>query len=148
MKKLMFIFILALISQVLFACTLCSSCGAFTGAALQNCLSSCATSCGGGSGTSGIGTPDIGQITSALQDLCKTVKNILGVGMMLMVVSAAAVYSVGQVMGAETRARASVWATSMFNGAIIAALIYLIVPFVLNKMLTSTSVIVECFVFF
>jgi Na+-driven multidrug efflux pump len=66
------------------------------------------------------------------------VKNALAVGMMLMVVSSALVYSVGQVLGAETRARASVWATSMFNGAIIAALIYLLVPFVLRTMLAGS----------
>jgi hypothetical protein len=67
--------------------------------------------------------------------------------MMLMVVSAAAVYSIGQIMGAETRARASVWATSMFNGAIIAALIYLLVPYVLNQMLAG-KVNVQCFFLF
>lgn len=93
--------------------------------------------------------PDIAKIVDALTALCSTVKNILGVGMMLMVVSAAVVYSVGQVMGAETRARASVWATSMFNGAIIAALIYLLVPFVLDKMLTGTGVTIpKCFILF
>ena len=59
--------------------------------------------------------------------------------MMFMVVSASLVYAVGQVMGAETRARASVWATSMFNGAIIAALIYLLVPFVLEVLLKNTG---------
>jgi len=85
-----------------------------------------------------------GQISAALSNLCVLIKNMLGIGMMFMVVSSALVYSIGQVMGAETRARASVWATSMFNGAIIAALIYLLVPFVLTTLLTSTGVTPTC----
>jgi|GEM_PF-3327117 len=90
----------------------------------------------GGSTPGGTGDMlmDSVKIKAALFGLCETVKGLLGVAMMLMVVSAAIVYSIGQVMGAETRARAAVWATSMFNGAIIAALIYLIVPWMLNQM--------------
>jgi hypothetical protein len=97
----------------------------------------------GGTGTGSISV-DSSKISGALLGLCQTVKSLLGVAMMLMVVSAAIVYSLGQVMGAETRARASVWATSMFNGAIIAALIYLIVPWVLNQMLLNSGVTVTC----
>jgi len=37
----------------------------------------------------------------------------------------------GQVMGAETRARANVWATAALTGALIAVLIYAIAPSVL-----------------
>jgi hypothetical protein len=100
----------------------------------------------GGSTPGGTGSisVDSSKISGALLGLCQTVKSLLGVAMMLMVVSAAIVYSLGQVMGAETRARASVWATSMFNGAIIAALIYLIVPWVLNQMLLNSGVTVTC----
>jgi hypothetical protein len=60
------------------------------------------------------------------------VKGILAVGMLLLVVLAAIVYSIGQVLGAETRARASVWATAMFVGAIIGAIIFIILPYVLQ----------------
>jgi len=90
------------------------------------------------------------KIKEALFSLCGLIKNVLGVGMMFMVVASALVYSLGQTMGAETRARASVWATSMFNGAIIAALIYLLVPFVLRTMLSGTGVDsqITCFILF
>ncbi|MBI5051377.1 hypothetical protein HZC08_01325 [Candidatus Micrarchaeota archaeon] len=80
------------------------------------------------------------QICEALFGLCKTIKNALAVGMMFMVVTAALVYAIGQTMGAETRARATVWATSMFNGAIIAALILLIVPSVLQTLLGGSGI--------
>jgi len=72
---------------------------------------------------------------NALCELYTTVKNALAVGMLLLVVLAAIVYAVGQVMGAETRARASVWATAMFTGAIIGALLYILLPFILGKLM-------------
>ncbi|HIH22103.1 TPA: hypothetical protein HA238_00065, partial [Candidatus Micrarchaeota archaeon] len=45
------------------------------------------------------------NIASTLACMFLTVKNALAVGMMLLVVAAAVVYAVGQVLGAETRAR-------------------------------------------
>ncbi|HLC69009.1 MAG TPA: hypothetical protein VJH24_04155 [Candidatus Bilamarchaeaceae archaeon] len=71
-------------------------------------------------------------ISSALSQLCAQVKSFLGVAMMLMILLAAVIYAAGQIMGAETRARASVWATAMFTGAIFAAVIFLIVPWVIG----------------
>jgi hypothetical protein len=44
------------------------------------------------------------------------------------------------VLGAETRARASVWATAMLTGAVIGILIYLITPMVLKALLADTGV--------
>jgi len=75
--------------------------------------------------------------------LYDTVKKALAVGMLLLVVLAAIVYAVGQVMGAETRARASVWATAMFTGAIIGALLYILLPFVLSKLFEGDQ-LAEC----
>ena len=58
-----------------------------------------------------------------------TTVNFLLLGVMFaMIVGAAVVYAGGQIMGAETRARASVWATAMFTGAVIAAVVYILVP--------------------
>jgi hypothetical protein len=74
----------------------------------------------------------VSAIGNTLGCLFITIKNVLAVGMLLLVVLAAVIYAVGQVLGAETRARASVWATAMFVGAIIGALIYLLLPYVLG----------------
>ncbi len=71
----------------------------------------------------------------AIQDLCTQVRSLLGVAMFMMVILAAVVYAVGQIMGAETRARATVWATAMFTGAIIAGIIVLVVPNLLKALL-------------
>ncbi len=76
--------------------------------------------------------PGPGCIKDTLGAFCNTLHGALAVGMMLLIVLAAIVYAVGQVMGAETRARASVWATAMFVGALIGALIYIILPYILS----------------
>ena len=79
------------------------------------------------------------NIASTLACMFLTVKNALAVGMMLLVVAAAVVYAVGQVLGAETRARASVWATAMFIGAIIGALLYILLPFILKHLFAGDA---------
>ncbi|MEM2962929.1 MAG: hypothetical protein QXW70_02485 [Candidatus Anstonellales archaeon] len=75
------------------------------------------------------------QLRSALSDLCVFIRDLVPLTAMLMITSAAAVYAGGQLMGAETRARANVWATSMLTGALVGILIVIIVPAVLGIML-------------
>ncbi|MBD3389664.1 hypothetical protein GF415_01780, partial [Candidatus Micrarchaeota archaeon] len=72
--------------------------------------------------------PDVDSISAGLCELYDMVSTLLAVVVFVLIVVAAIVYAAGQVMGAETRARASVWATSMIVGAIIGIVIYLLVP--------------------
>ena len=74
-----------------------------------------------------------GTIKTTLEALCKTMKDVLGIGVVLMIILSAVIYAVGQTMGAETRARATVWATAMFTGAIMAAIIYLLAPWIITQ---------------
>ena len=76
-------------------------------------------------------------IVSALEEMCDLAQAILGAGIILMIILAGSIYAVGQIMGAETRARASVWATAMITGAVIGALIYVLVPWILSLILTG-----------
>lgn len=78
-------------------------------------------------------------ISSALSQLCDAAKTFLAAAIMIMIFMAGATYALGQILGAETRARASVWATAMMTGALIGALIYLITPIIVNTLLTSGS---------
>lgn len=77
------------------------------------------------------------SICSALRELCLASQTFLGGAIMIMILLAGATYALGQVLGAETRARASVWATAMMTGAIIGALIYLITPVLIKALLPS-----------
>lgn len=70
----------------------------------------------------------------ALNDLCMQIQGLIPVAAMLLVVAAAVIYSIGQIFGAETRARASVWATSCLTGAVIGVLIATIAPAVLTAL--------------
>jgi hypothetical protein len=51
---------------------------------------------------------------------------LIGLTVVLVVLSAAA-YALGQISGAETRARAQVWATGLLSGAFLTAVLYVIV---------------------
>ncbi len=79
------------------------------------------------------------NIGTSMMAFCGTLKGALAVGMMLLIVLAAITYAVGQVMGAETRARASVWATAMFTGALVGALIYIIMPYIISLLINGTA---------
>ncbi len=75
----------------------------------------------------------------AMKSLCTGIKTLIPVASMLMLVIAAVIYAAGQMMGAETRARANVWATAALTGALIGILIYAIAPAVLNALYTGSS---------
>ena len=84
------------------------------------------------------------NLSSALSELCGMAKTFLGIASLLMVILAGATYAIGQIMGAETRARASVWATAMLTGAVIGALIYIIAPMVITTLFTDQDVRLGC----
>jgi hypothetical protein len=71
------------------------------------------------------------SLLSALDELCSGLSDLVPVAAMLMVLLAAVIYATGQMMGAETRARANVWATSCLTGALVGILISVIAPSVL-----------------
>lgn len=75
------------------------------------------------------------EIKEGLCELYNLVKSVLAVVVFVLIVVAAVVYAGGQIMGAETRARASVWATSMIIGALIGVLIYVVLPMVMSSMM-------------
>ncbi|MBU0532570.1 hypothetical protein KKB44_03690 [Candidatus Micrarchaeota archaeon] len=85
------------------------------------------------------------NLSNALVSFCLIAKNFLGLGIMLMILLAGATYAIGQLLGAETRARASVWATAMLTGAIIGAVIYIVTPTIVQAIIgTGGGVTVSC----
>lgn len=77
-------------------------------------------------------------LEAALSDLCKDIQSLIPVTAMLLVITAAVVYSAGQMFGAETRARANVWATSCLTGAVIGIIISQVAPSVLATIAGTT----------
>ena len=80
------------------------------------------------------------QLRLALSQLCSGLSQLVPVAAMLMVLLAAVIYATGQMMGAETRARANVWATSCLTGALIGILISVIAPAVLSTIAGGTTI--------
>ncbi|MFA6908227.1 MAG: hypothetical protein WC263_05365 [Candidatus Micrarchaeia archaeon] len=72
-------------------------------------------------------------LTQSINDLCVGLKSMLPIAAMLMIILAGVIYAAGQMMGAETRARANVWATAALTGALIAILIAVVAPAVLSS---------------
>lgn len=65
-------------------------------------------------------------------------KSLMGAIVFALVIMAAIVYAAGQVLGAETRSRASVWATAMIVGAVIGIIIFVLLPSILETMLNQS----------
>ena len=84
------------------------------------------------------------SVSAGLCELYNLVKSVLVIVIFLLVVTAAIVYAGGQLLGAETRARASVWATSMFIGALIGVLIYIIMPMIIEAMIPGYNINTVC----
>lgn len=74
-------------------------------------------------------------IKSGVCMLADYAKALMGAIVFALIIMAAIVYAAGQVLGAETRARASVWATAMIVGAVIGIIIFVLVPSILEVML-------------
>ncbi|MCX6770207.1 MAG: hypothetical protein NT051_06070 [Candidatus Micrarchaeota archaeon] len=79
-------------------------------------------------------------LLNALKELCRGLRTLVPVAAMLMVLLASVIYATGQMMGAETRARANVWATSALTGALIGILISVIAPAVLGVIANGSTI--------
>lgn len=81
------------------------------------------------------------QLYNALSALCGGLNQLVPIAAMLMVLLASVIYATGQMMGAETRARANVWATSCLTGALIGILISVIAPAILGLIANGQPIV-------
>jgi len=83
------------------------------------------------------------SVQNAVSQLCISLKSMLPVVAMMMLVLAGVIYAAGQILGAETRARANVWATACLTGALISILIVVVAQPVL-QMIYADAGIISC----
>jgi Na+-driven multidrug efflux pump len=76
-------------------------------------------------------------LESALQGFCQQLYSYVGDLAFIMILLSAIVFAVGQFFGAEARAKANVWANSMFIGALIGLVMVILVPWFLGLLLGS-----------
>ncbi len=81
------------------------------------------------------------SVENAVSQLCVSLKSMLPVVAMMMLVLAGVIYAAGQILGAETRARANVWATACLTGALIAILIVVVAQPVLQMIYADMGTI-------
>ena len=79
------------------------------------------------------------SVAGAVNDLCNGLRSMLPIAGMLAIVLAGVIYAAGQMMGAETRARANVWATAALTGALFAILMSVVGPAVLGIIYQGTG---------
>ena len=89
-------------------------------------------------------TDPTSQLKAALSALCGGIATLVPVAAMLMILLAAVIYATGQMMGAETRARANVWATAALTGALIAILIAVVAPSVMQTIYGTANGTIQC----
>ena len=82
----------------------------------------------------------LSAVTTAMSSLCLGLKSMLPVAAMMMIILAGVIYAAGQMMGAETRARTNVWATACLTGALMAILIAVVAPSVLQSIYTDGTI--------
>jgi len=80
-------------------------------------------------------------LQDAVSQLCMGLKSMLPVVAMTMLILAGVIYAAGQMLGAETRARANVWATACLTGTLIAILIVVIAQPVLQAIYGEQGII-------
>ncbi len=79
------------------------------------------------------------SIINALSTFCFIFNNVLPMVMLVALLLAGLIFAAGQTMGAETRARANVWATNLLTGAVIAGVVYLVAPAVIGALIPGKS---------
>ena len=90
-------------------------------------------------------SPSTANLGNALTSLCTLFNQILPIAVLVVIVLAGVVFAVGQTMGAETRARANVWATNLLIGALIAGAVIIVAPLAVGTLLgSSTATTLNC----
>ncbi len=73
------------------------------------------------------------RIREGICNVYGMLKDLLPVIILAVIVLAGVVFAAGQVLGAETRSRANVWATNMIIYSVIAIIVVLVVPYLLSQ---------------
>ncbi|MGV8176517.1 MAG: hypothetical protein ACP5NX_01830 [Candidatus Bilamarchaeaceae archaeon] len=78
------------------------------------------------------GTAYADDFGSAVNGLCGTVRASIGAIFLFLIILSGAIYGVGQALGAESRARATVWATNMFLATLVGSMLIFAGPMAVN----------------
>ncbi len=77
----------------------------------------------------------MGDLEAVLKDFCEVLYTWVGELAFILILLSSIIFALGQMFGAETRARANVWATNMLTGAIIGIVIVVLLPSIMAMLL-------------
>ena len=81
---------------------------------------------------------DLNNIQNVITQFKDLFCNLIPIVFMLAIAASAVIYAGGQMLGAEQRAKTASWAASLFIFAIVAALIYVIGPWIIEQLTGET----------
>ncbi|MEM2054685.1 MAG: hypothetical protein QW336_01875 [Candidatus Anstonellales archaeon] len=84
------------------------------------------------------------RLGSVLCELITTMKNILPMVLLAGIVLSALIYGIGQLLPQELKARASSWALSGIVFIILAAILFLVVPYILDAIVPEWNILDVC----
>lgn len=86
------------------------------------------------------------DLQTELTKICNQLKDLFTILLVFTIILSAAAYGIGQILSAEMRARAVVWAQGMILAAIFAAILYVTIPYILWYMVKGSPPqgIVDC----
>ena len=85
------------------------------------------------------GTDATQNIKSVVTEFRNLFCNLVPVAIMLAVAAAAVIYAGGQMLGAEQRAKTASWAAGLMTFAIVAGLVYVLVPWIIETIAAGTN---------
>ncbi len=84
------------------------------------------------------------RFKSAMCNLYNFLRDILPVALVLVIILAGVVFVIGQALGAETRARANVWATNMIIMSVIAVIVVYLFPWLIDQLVPELGINQAC----
>ena len=84
------------------------------------------------------------QISDSLRMVCSLLYTLLPIAVITGVTLSGVIFAIGQTLGAETRARANVWATQLLTGSLIAGVVTVLAPEVLSILMGGEDISKAC----
>ncbi len=84
------------------------------------------------------------NLSSTLQGFCTFLYDIIGLVAFIMILLSSIVYSISNVLPADPRAKATVYAQNLFVGAILGIILLVLIPEILGAMIGGTFDASQC----
>ncbi len=85
------------------------------------------------------GDNPVNNINKVVYNFKSVFCNMVPIAIMLGIAASAVIYAAGQMLGAEQRAKTASWAASLMTFSVVAGIIYVLVPWIIQTIVGSSS---------